>query len=268
MRQHLLKYGVLLLTFCTLGSACGKEATPPRQEWSFSGISGGYDKAQLRRGLQVYEEKCRACHGMKYLTFRSLTRPGGPELSEEEAKRLASGYVFPDLQEDGQPGEREGALNDSFISPYLNDREAKYLNNGALPVDLSYIVRARGYDRGFPQFLFDAFLPYTDRGADYVFALLTGYQNDDPEMKANRYFPGGVINMPKPFTDGEIVWQAAPDIAQTEAQYARDVTAFLAWAADPDLTSRKRQGAYVMGYLAVMLVLLGTLRRMKRRSRP
>ncbi|HDS6882190.1 TPA: cytochrome c1, partial [Citrobacter freundii] len=49
-------------------------------------------------------------------------------------------------------------------------------------------------------------------------------------------------------------------------QYARDVTAFLAWAADPALSERKQQGNYVMGYLAIMLGLLWILRRMKRRS--
>ncbi len=64
-------------------------------------------------------------------------------------------------------------------------------------MDLSYIVRARTYDRGFPQFLLDAFIPYAGQGADYLFALLTGYLPDDPQLKANRYYPGGVINMPK-----------------------------------------------------------------------
>ncbi|QBG11057.1 cytochrome c1 [Klebsiella huaxiensis] len=263
---RLLKFSVLCLSLLGLGFAWAKEPTPVRQDWSFSGITGQYDKDQLRRGMQVYEEKCRACHGMKYLTFRTLTRPGGPELTLEEAKSIASGYQFPDIQDDGQVGERDGTLNDSFISPYLNVQEARYLNNGTEPVDLSYIVRARSYDRGFPQFLFDAFLPYTDQGADYVFALLTGYRPDDPEMKANRYFPGGVINMPKPLTDGEIHWQTASQIAETEEQYARDVTAFLAWAADPDLRARKQQGIYVMGYLTMMLGLLWVLRRMKRRS--
>ena len=155
--------------FCVFSIGTGlhlcAEATPERQEWSFSGINGQYDKEQLRRGLQVYEEKCRACHGMKHLTFRTLTRSGGPELTEEEARSIANGYQFPEIQDDGQMGERDGTLNDSFISPYLNEREARYLNNGAEPVDLSYIVRARSYDRGFPQFLLDAFLPYTDRGS-------------------------------------------------------------------------------------------------------
>lgn len=266
MMRQLLRYSMMWVVLCAMNTTFAQEPVPTRQEWSFSGLSGEYDKAQLRRGLQVYEEKCRACHGMKYLTFRTLTKPGGPELTTEDAKNLASGYVFPIIQDDGQPGERDGTLNDSFISPYLNDQEARHLNNGALPVDLSYIVRARTYDRGFPQFLLDAFIPYTEQGADYLFALLTGYLPDDPELKANRYYPGGVINMPKPLADGEIEWQSESHVAQTEEQYARDVTAFLTWAADPDLTARKHQGMYVMGYLAIMLALLWMMLRMKRRA--
>lgn len=104
-------------------------------------------------------------------------------------------------------------------------------------MDLSYIVRARTYDRGFPQFLLDAFIPYSEQGADYLFALLTGYLPDDPEMKANRYYPGGVINMPKPLADGEIEWQAEAHVAQTEKQYARDVTAF--WSGPRILNDRR-----------------------------
>lgn len=240
---------------------------PTAQTWSFSGMNGKHDSEQLRRGLQVYEEKCRACHGMKYLTFKTLTKAGGPQLSEAEAKTLANGYVFATIEDDGQPGEREGNLNDVFASPYLNEQEAKYLNNSALPVDLSYIVRARSYDRGFPRFLLDAFTPYTEQGADYVYALLTGYATDDPEMKTNRFFPGGMINMPKPLADNDITWAMQTHVPQTEEQYARDVTAFLAWAADPQLESRKHQGAVVMGYLASMLALLALLQRRRSRSR-
>ncbi|MBA7801160.1 cytochrome c1 [Citrobacter freundii] len=253
-----------------LGLLCGHELyaqLPSQQSWAFSGVNGAHDTEQLRRGLQVYEEKCRACHGMKYLTFKELTQPGGPQLTQAEAKALASGYAFATIEDDGQPGERDGNLNDVFASPYLNDQEAKYLNNGALPVDLSYIVRARSYDRGFPQFILDAFIPYTDSGADYIYALLTGYLPNDPEMKANRYFPGGTINMPKPLADGEITWTTQSHLPQTEEQYARDVTAFLAWVADPQLASRKHQGMYVMGYLVVVLALLALLLRIQSRSR-
>lgn len=264
--KRLLPLALLSSALWIIPLAEAQEAVPARQPWSFSGISGYYDKAQLRRGLQVYENKCRACHSMNAVTFRQLTRPGGPELTVDEAKKIASGYLVPEIKIDGQPGERSGTLNDTFISPFLNVQEARYLNEGAEPVDLSYIVRARTYDRGFPQFLMDAFLPYTDQGADYVFALLTGYLPDDDEMKANRYFPGGKINMVKPLMDGEIEWSESLKAPETQEQYARDITAFLAWAADPDLSQRHQQGYYVMAYLAIMLGLLGMLRWLRKRS--
>lgn len=73
--------------------------------------------------------------------------------------------------------------------------------------------------------------------------------------------------MPKPLADNDITWAMQTHAPQTEEQYARDVTAFLAWAADPQLESRKHQGAVVMGYLASMLALLALLQRMRSRSR-
>jgi cytochrome c1 len=42
----------------------------------------------------------------------------------------------------------------------------------------------------------------------------------------------------------------------TVEQYAKDVTAFLAWASDPKLEERKRIGLLVMGYLLITAVLV------------
>ena len=53
--KRLLKFSVLCFSLLGLGSTYAQETTPERQEWSFSGINGQYDKEQLRRGLQVYE---------------------------------------------------------------------------------------------------------------------------------------------------------------------------------------------------------------------
>ena len=47
----------------------------------------------------------------------------------------------------------------------------------------------------------------------------------------------------------------------TVENYARDVTAFLAWAGDPRLEERKRLGLLVMGYLLITVVLLGFAKR-------
>ena len=39
--------------------------------------------------------------------------------------------------------DRPGKLADRIPSPYLNDEAAKTANNGAVPPDLTYIVRSR-----------------------------------------------------------------------------------------------------------------------------
>ena len=44
--------------------AAGEAPHPPRQEWSFSGPFGTYDRAQLQRGFKVYREVCSVCHGL------------------------------------------------------------------------------------------------------------------------------------------------------------------------------------------------------------
>lgn len=50
--------------------------SPKKQEWSFSGPFGVYDKAQLRRGLKIYKQVCSSCHGLKYVAFCDLKALG------------------------------------------------------------------------------------------------------------------------------------------------------------------------------------------------
>jgi cytochrome c1 len=258
-----MKKWVLFFTLAlsATGAVAARTATiPPRQAWSFSGIDGKYDKEQLRRGLQIFDEKCRSCHGMKYLDFRSLTQAGGPELTPEAAREIAAGHVFPTVRDDGEPDTRRGRLSDPFLSPYANPEQAKDLNHGVAPPDLTYITLARTYDRDFAQFVGDLFIPYAEQGSDMVYAILTGYDDQDPPLKANRYAPGGKLAMAKPLFAGEFDYpktaEGHPVAPQTEEQYAKDVTAFLTWVADPDRESRQRTGWYAMGYSTVFLGLL------------
>ena len=51
--------------------AAGDAPTPPKQEWSFDGMFGTYDKAAMQRGFQVYKEVCAACHSMNRLSYRN-----------------------------------------------------------------------------------------------------------------------------------------------------------------------------------------------------
>jgi ubiquinol-cytochrome c reductase cytochrome b/c1 subunit len=81
---------------------------PPKQSWSFAGWFGKYDPAQLQRGLKIYKEVCSACHSMEMVAFRNLADPGGPGYTEAQAAALASEFKIKDLDDSGQPIERDG----------------------------------------------------------------------------------------------------------------------------------------------------------------
>jgi cytochrome c1 len=125
---------------------------------------------------------------------------------------------------------------------------------------MSVLAKARQYERGFPNFVIDAFLPYQELGVDYIVAVLKGYAQKPADMtmpagtQYNTYFPGHAIGMPPPLSDGVVTY--TDDTPQTLDQYAHDIAAFLMWAAEPTLIARKQLGFQVMIYLFVLAVLL------------
>jgi ubiquinol-cytochrome c reductase cytochrome b/c1 subunit len=233
---------------------------PPRQSWPFAGWFGKYDPAQLQRGLKVYKEVCSACHSMEMVSFRNLADPGGPGYTEAQAAALASEYKIKDIDDSGQPTEREGRPADYFPSPFPNEAAAKAANGGTAPPDMSTLAKARTYERGFPWFVLDMIVPYQEQGPDYIHAILTGYKDAPhgftvpPGGHYNEYFPGHSIAMPPPLQDGQVTFDdGAPNKLDDEA---RDVAAFLMWAAEPHLVQRKRMGLQVMIFLLVLTGLL------------
>ena len=240
---------------------------PTRQEWSFSGIFGHYDQAQLQRGYQVYKDVCASCHAMKLVKFRNLADEGGPGFTEDAVKVLAATYAIQDGPNDaGEMFERPRLPSDAFPSPFPNDNAARAANGGALPPDLSLIAKARAVHRGFPWFVFDMFWPYQEQGPDYITSLLTGYQ-DPPEGVTvpegtyyNPHFINGVsLRMPPPL-DNDVV-EYSDGTPQTKEQYAKDVSAFLMWAAEPHLDARKELGLKVMLYLFIFAGILYFVKR-------
>ena len=243
-------------------AADGHAPTPPSLKWSFAGPLGKFDQGQLQRGLKVYKEVCSACHGLSFVAFRNLADPGGPGYSAAQAAAFAAEYKVKDGPDDkGEMFERNGRPADYFPSPYPNEQAARASNGGAFPPDLSLIAKARGYERGFPQFIFDAFTQFQEKGPNYIDALLQGYEDkapagfDLPEGSYyNKFFPGHAIKMPKPISDGQVTFDdGSPATVQ---QYAKDVSAFLMWAAEPHLEARKRTGLQVMLFLLVFSGLL------------
>jgi ubiquinol-cytochrome c reductase cytochrome c1 subunit len=230
-----------------------EQPTPPPQHWSFAGPFGAYDQAQLQRGFQVYREVCSNCHSLKLVAFRNLADPGGPRFSEEQVKALAAAYKIKDGPNDaGEMFERPGRPSDYFPWNFANEQAARSAL-GAVPPDMSLLAKARSYERGFPFFLIDFFTQYQEQGPDYIYALLNGYTKDD-DPAWNEYFPGHRIAMPKPLGDGIVDY--ADGSPKTVQQYAKDVTAFLMWTAEPKLERRKKLGMSVLGFLLVYALLL------------
>lgn len=216
------------------------ESTPsiPKQIWSFKGL-GVYDRAALQRGFQVYKEVCASCHSFKQVSYHHLSGIG---FNVKEIKAIASNYEVTDgPNEEGVMFQRKALPSDPFVSPYSNEKAARAANNGALPVDLSLIIKAR------------------HKGADYVYALLTGFTKPPKDLKIgqgryyNRYFLGNEIAMAPPLQDGQVDF--ADGTKATVAQMSKDVVIFLAWAAEPEAEYRKKLGLKVMLYLSFVTIL-------------
>lgn len=234
--------------------------THPRHvDWSFGGPLGKWDLGQLQRGLKVYQEICSACHGLDYVALRNLQDLG---YSEEQVKAFAAEYTVEDgPNEEGEMFERPALPTDHFPAPFPNQAAAAYANNGAAPPDLSLIAKARAPERGFPTFIFDVFTVYAENGPDYIYSLLTGYQDPPPGVEVpegtyyNPYFVAGPsLAMAPPLSDEMVTYDdGAPE---TSEQYAKDVAAFLMWAAEPHLVERKEMGFQVFMFLIIFAVLV------------
>lgn len=213
------------------------------QSWSFAPPFGTYDNAQLQRGFQVYKENCANCHSMRLLSYRNLGEPGGPEFSPKAVEILASQVQVTDgPDEKGEMFQRPARPSDHFRSPFANDQLARVANNGALPPDLSVIAKAR------------------PGGPDYLYALLTGYRPAPAGfevaqgMHYNLAFPGHQIAMPPLLSDGVVAYTDGTE--PTVDNYAKDVSAYLMWAAEPKLEERHKTGAWVMIFLIVFVVIM------------
>ena len=132
-------------------AAEGGHVAIERQKWTFGGLFGKFDDAQLQRGFRVYMEVCARCHGLSRIHFRNLAEPGGPGFPEAAVKSLAATFQYDDAPNDqGKIVKRPGLLTDRLPSPYKNEQEARYAQNGALPPDLSLIAKARAAESDTP----------------------------------------------------------------------------------------------------------------------
>jgi cytochrome c1 len=175
------------------------------------------------------------------LAYRNLSALG---YNEDEIKAYAANYEVEDGPNDeGEMFMRAALPSDRFVSPFPNENAARASNNGALPPDLSLMTKAR------------------KNGADHLSAIMTGYVDEAPEgvelaegMAYHKYFTGNQIAMPQPLYGDDVEY--ADGTEATLEQEAKDITAFLAWAAEPELEERKSMGIGVLIFLGVLFVMV------------
>jgi len=221
---------------------------PPKElHLASDGAFGRFDKQQLQRGFQVYKEVCSACHSLRLVAFRDLKALG---YNDDEVKAIAKGFNVPGVdQATGEANTRPGLPIDYFPKPFANDIAARAANNNAVPPDLSLMTKSRH-----------------DGGA-YVYSLLTGFQNQPAELLKkfpdsktptglhyNPYFANLNLAMAPPLTaDGQVTY--TDGTPSTKENYAKDVSAFLVWTAEPKLDKRKQTGWPVLGFLLFATIL-------------
>lgn len=183
--------------------------------------------------------------------------------------------------DEGEIEKRPGKLSDYLPNPYKNDEAARAANNGALPPDLSLMVKAR------------------HGGCNYIFSLLTGYPEEPPPgatvaagLNFNPYFPGTGTSFPlfhttstcpahlSPIESPSLTSVMIKGIAMarvlydglveyedgtpaTTSQMAKDVVEFLNFAAEPEMDARKKMGVAVVTITTVLLALSIWVKRYK-----
>lgn len=183
------------------------------------------DQKTLQKGVEVVADVCNGCHSLKYVTYRDLMDYPEIGLTREQVDELR--------------GDR--SLNSGMITS-LSPEDAK-ISYGKVPPDLSVISRAR---RG---------------GAAYIYSILTGYEHDEhgriPDGNYNLYFPGNNIAMPDPLS-----WlDHDPEETADIEEQARAVASLLAFVADPHQLERQRIGYFVLGFLALITIVVYFLKR-------
>ena len=234
---------IFLLTLPTSVKVAESKADLLKVNWSFKGLTGKFDRSSLQRGYQVYQEVCASCHSMQYLSYRNLGEKGGPEFTLEEVKAIAGNFLVVDgPNSEGEMFERAGRPSDKFVSPYPNVNSAIAANGGAYPPDMSVLVKAR------------------TGGANYIYSVLMGYEDApdgfslDDGVYYNKYMPGNKIKMSQPLMSGAVDYVDGTNTS--EEQMAKDVVAFLAWAAEPHLEARHKIGFRAMIYLFIITILV------------
>lgn len=247
MLKNIVLSGVAALWLGLLGAVAAlaqeQEGHVTDYDFSFEGPFGSFDQAQLQRGLQVYTEICSGCHGLQYVPFRTLADAGGPHMTEEQMRAYAAGFEV----EDADTGEfREATPPDHFPMSMIENApdlslmaKARAGFHGPIGLGLNQLLRGMG-------------------GPEYIASMLVGFTGEEREEGGVLLYEnvayGGFMAMAPVLYGDDVAY--ADGTEATPEQTARDVAAFLTWAAEPKLMARKRAGLTGVVFLGILTVLL------------
>lgn len=238
----------------------------PDHAFSFEGVFGKYDQAQLRRGFQVYSEVCSACHGMKFVPIRTLSDDGGPQLDPTKVREYAAGL---DTIIDKDTGEERDRKETDMFPTRVGD---------GMGPDLSVMAKARagfsgpngtGLNQlfkgiGGPEYIYNYVIGFEENpscapdGIDGYYYnkvfQVGGVPDTCKDATGTKITHGSWARMPPPLTDDQVTYEDGTKA--TVDQMAQDVAAFLMWAAEPKLVARKQMGMVAFVMLGLMSVLL------------
>jgi ubiquinol-cytochrome c reductase cytochrome c1 subunit len=207
------------------------------------------DMAALQNGAKLFANYCLNCHAAAFARYNRMRDIG---LTEDQIK---DNLIF------------TGAKVGEVMKVSLDPKDAKDWFGG-VPPDLTLVARSRS-------------AAGQGSGADYIYTYLRSYYRDETKATGwnNLAFPG--VGMPHVlwelqgqqravFADEKDPHDATKTVhvfkgyepltagTMTQAQYneaVADLTAYLAWMAEPMQASRVRIGVWVLLFLAVFTVI-------------
>lgn len=232
------RYPMLLLALLLLAAPGLVFAADPAIKLESSGVDVS-NEASLQRGARLYMNYCSGCHSLQYVRYNTLA--DGLGLTEDQ--------VAENLRFTGS-------------SPHEQIRIAMPAADaadwfGLAPPDLSLIARSRGTDYVF------TFLKsfYADPGSRTTGAnnmVLAGtamphvlWEMQGIQEAVYRDETGADGATRQVFDRFELVQQGSMTPEEFD-QAARDITAFLSWAAEPMQVERQRLGILVLLFLLVL----------------
>lgn len=199
------------------------------------------DKVSLQRGAKMFTTYCLSCHSASYMRYNRLRDIG---MTEDQIKKE---IVMP-----------EGTKLGSTM-PAAMDKEAAKQVYGVSPPDLSVISRSRSPDwiyTYFRSFYVDSARPsgwnnvvFPNVGMPHVLAELQGEQQLQVEKYEGAEVKKLVLAKPGSMTPAE--YDAA----------VADLVNYLVFMGEPAKLVRYDLGLIVLGFLAVLFVLVYALKR-------